>query len=132
MEKTGRERRRFLSRIGLFGVGSLLLWKYLIPTGSGKLKRELLRVDKVDLPHHGALVFRESRLAIVHEGEQLYALSLVCTHLGCTVNVTSNSLVCPCHGSVFNRQGEPLQGPAVKPLPRLELQDQGNSVVVMA
>ncbi|PLX92407.1 MAG: cytochrome B6 [Desulfuromonas sp.] len=132
MEKTCRERRRLLKRLALFAGGGLLLWKYLVPSNNGKAKRELLRVNKADLPHQGALVFRESRVAIVHEGEEMYALSLVCSHLGCTVNVTSKDLVCPCHGSVFNRQGEPLKGPAKGPLQRLVLQDQGGTVAVLA
>jgi len=132
MEESSRERRRLLKRLALFGLGGLLLWKYLVPTDSGKAKKELLRINKADLPHQGALVFRESRVAIVRAGEDLYALSLVCSHLGCTVNVTSKELVCPCHGSVFNRQGEALKGPAVEPLERLELQEQGMSVVILA
>ncbi len=41
-----------------------------------------------------------------------YALSLVCTHLGCTVTVTEDDLACPCHGSRFDRQGKVLKGPA--------------------
>lgn len=132
MEKTGRERRKLFKRIALFGVCGTLLWKYLLPSDSATSKKELLRIKKTDLPHQGALVYRESRVAIVSEGDNLFALSLICTHLGCTVNVTSKELVCPCHGSVFNRHGEPLKGPAVSPLPRLELKDQGETMVVLA
>jgi Rieske Fe-S protein len=102
-----------------------------VPDGSGKAKRELLRISKADLPHQGALVFRESRVAVVQSGAELYALSLVCSHLGCTVNVASTELVCPCHGSVFNRRGEPLKGPAKEPLQRLVVQERGGILVVL-
>lgn len=130
MEETGRARRGFLKGLALTGALSLLLWKYLVPAG-GAPKKTLLRVKKTELPSQGALVFRESRVAIIREGEDLYALSLVCSHLGCTVNVTSRELVCPCHGSVFSRLGEPLKGPAVQPLQRLQLKEQGESVAVL-
>jgi Rieske Fe-S protein len=45
-------------------------------------------------------------------------LEQTCTHLGCPVAWTSatNSFNCPCHGSVFNKQGERTAGPAPAPL----------------
>ncbi|PLX87562.1 MAG: cytochrome B6 [Desulfuromonas sp.] len=131
MEESGRARRGFLKGLVLAGAAGLLLWKYLVPAGE-TTKKTLLTVNKSELPARGALVFRESRVAIISEGEELYALSLVCSHLGCTVNVTAKQLVCPCHGSVFNRQGEPLKGPAVDPLRRLQIEDRGDALVVMA
>lgn len=131
MEKFGRERRRLLKGLAIAGACGLLLWKYLVPAG-GKQKKDLLQVKKSDLPHQGALVFRESRVAVVREGDELYALSLICTHLGCTVNVTPREIICPCHGSVFDRRGEPMKGPAGEPLQRLQLEDRGESVVVLA
>ena len=44
------------------------------------------------------------------------ALSLVCTHLGCTVESKPEGFTCPCHGSRFDPQGQVLRGPAQKPL----------------
>ncbi len=44
------------------------------------------------------------------------ALSLVCTHLGCTVQSQSDGFACPCHGSRFDLQGNVTRGPAGKPL----------------
>jgi cytochrome b6-f complex iron-sulfur subunit len=44
------------------------------------------------------------------------ALSPICTHLGCTVDVQGERLVCPCHGSTYDRTGEVLRGPAERPL----------------
>ncbi|MQA91788.1 MAG: Rieske 2Fe-2S domain-containing protein [Gemmatimonas sp.] len=53
----------------------------------------------------------------VEEGEYV-ALSPICTHLGCTVDIESNRLVCPCHGSTYDRTGEVLRGPAERALTR--------------
>lgn len=46
------------------------------------------------------------------------ALSPICTHLGCTVNIDGAALLCPCHGSIYDRSGLVLRGPAPKPLTR--------------
>ena len=44
------------------------------------------------------------------------ALSPICTHLGCTVEIAGAHLVCPCHGSTYDRVGRVLRGPASLPL----------------
>jgi cytochrome b6-f complex iron-sulfur subunit len=131
MEKAGRTRRRFLKGIIWGGVCSLLAWRFLVP-GDVWRKKPLLQVKKSDVPQRGALVFRQARVAVIRRQEEIYALSLVCTHLGCTVNVTPQNLICPCHGSVFDREGAVLKGPSNRPLERLEVQDQGETLVVMA
>lgn len=42
------------------------------------------------------------------------ALTAVCTHVGCTVsNFSGGQLICPCHGSAFDLNGNVLVGPAV-------------------
>lgn len=48
--------------------------------------------------------------------EEYAALSPICTHLGCTVDLQGERLVCPCHGSTYDRRGEVLRGPAEAPL----------------
>lgn len=53
------------------------------------------------------------------EGE-LFAVSPVCTHLGCKVhwNSVETSWDCPCHGSRFRPDGTVLEGPALTALKR--------------
>ena len=46
------------------------------------------------------------------------ALSPICTHLGCTVEIEGARLVCPCHGSTYDRAGKVLRGPAERALAR--------------
>lgn len=84
--------------------------------------------------------------ALTLDGRSYLALSRVCTHQGCIVNlsrnpeavaVTSNYrpetpvLLCPCHLSVFlpAEAGRAVSGPAVRPLPRLRLEGRNDSLL---
>lgn len=123
MAKPDQTRRKFIGTLILSLAGIFSLGKFLTPRV--RQKRSLLSVAKADLPLHGALVYKEARVAIMRDGDVTYALSLVCTHLGCTVNVTPTELICPCHGSSFDRQGNVLKGPADRQLLRYSVEDRG-------
>ena len=50
----------------------------------------------------------------------LYAMSAACTHAGCMLSVTNaagaEELSCPCHGSLFDVNGDVTRGPALASL----------------
>lgn len=113
----------------LFGViGSVGLWKYL--SSAPLIPKPKLEVARKDVPPEGALVFDEQRVAVICSSGDFFALSLVCTHLGCTVRITGDELVCPCHGSRFDRTGQVLSGPAPRALVRMPLQIEGEILKV--
>jgi len=60
----------------------------------------------------------------------LIALSMLCTHVCCQLSyVSGNQLYCPCHGSLFDENGNVIQGPALSPLPMVEFtQDNSGNV----
>lgn len=70
---------------------------------------------------------------MVRNDEGIYALSTVCTHLGCTPNWLGNErkFKCPCHGSGFQASGINFEGPAPRPLERyrIVLADDGQIIV---
>jgi len=72
----------------------------------------------------------QSGLYIVHKPEGIYALSAVCTHLGCLTawKPELGIIACPCHGSKFHIDGVKFDGPAPRPLPWLKtwVDDDGN------
>jgi carotenoid phi-ring synthase / carotenoid chi-ring synthase len=75
-------------------------------------------------------------------GDEMYAvnstakeaISLTCTHQGCTVQPAENGeFHCPCHGAAFDRNGKVIRGPAKRDLPRFKVaQQQDDRVQLVA
>lgn len=70
---------------------------------------------------------------LVRTGNTIFALSTICTHLGCTPNWLEGEqkFKCPCHGSGFYKTGINFEGPAPRPLERFKitLADDGQLLV---
>lgn len=62
------------------------------------------------------------------------AYSAVCTHAGCEVayQLNSQTLGCPCHGSMFDPAdgGSVVQGPAEQPLQEIQVEASGGNVML--
>lgn len=54
--------------------------------------------------------------AVFRDAEGVFALTRVCTHLGCIVKSEADGFHCPCHGSRFAPDGSVVKGPAPKAL----------------
>lgn len=70
-------------------------------------------------------------VVLVRDAEGVYAVSRVCTHLGCIVQPSASGFDCPCHGSRFSADGSVLQGPAPKPLRWLAVTSLGGGSFVV-
>lgn len=70
-----------------------------------------------DFPAGEATFLPDRRLFVFNGPEGFYAISAVCTHLGCTVRYAAgDGFACPCHGSRFDANGQVVEGPAPRPL----------------
>jgi len=103
----------------LFGlVGMLKLPKAAVLASPSKGFRvpvpEKLSADEPFIPPGRSV-------AIFKDGDGVYAISTICTHLGCVVKANPDGFECPCHGSRFAANGEVRKGPAPRPLPWLKV-----------
>ncbi len=145
MSDTSRDalpRRGFLQRGAMFlltgafvaqGVALLrALWPDVLYEASKRFK--------VGLPAQfpeGVSFIEARRLFVWRRGNQFYAMSAICTHLGCTVKPEATSagateFHCPCHGSRYRDDGTNYAGPAPRPLERYSLEispDDGQVLV---
>ena len=84
----------------------------LLPQATKKLKIGL----PADFPSGTTKIFEEERVALFSDNKGLFAISTICTHLGCVVKWTGRGFDCPCHGSKFGVNGNVTKGPAPKGL----------------
>jgi cytochrome b6-f complex iron-sulfur subunit len=82
------------------------------------------------LPPGQAFVPPGRSVVLFRDAEGVYAISSVCTHLGCLVKSTPDGFECPCHGSEFAMDGAVTKGPAPQPLPWLKITGSAGNYVV--
>ena len=134
------ERRRFLRVLGgggfALGVGGCASALPLTMPAEGGTIRLILAEHPVLSEPGGSVRLRtgsDGRLVYVlalGNGE-LAALSPICTHQGCTVEVQGAYLVCPCHGSTYARDGVVVRGPAPLPLRRFPVREAPGGVLLI-
>ena len=122
-----------ISAVALGGCASLAIRRVTPVNGRVELA----------LAHYPELTERESVLRILPDGSEdpilvltdasgsVTALSSACTHLGCTVEAETTRLVCPCHGSTFDRAGRVLKGPAERSLVRYETRLSEGGILII-
>jgi succinate dehydrogenase / fumarate reductase iron-sulfur subunit len=79
----------------------------------------------------GELVSYPKRAYVVrNESGNLSAIDPTCTHLGCTCywDESIKMFLCPCHGAAFDISGTRKIGPPPKPLERLEVKVEGETL----
>ncbi len=131
LEPEAMPRRDFLGLAAWWSAGAALLFGFLgamrlpkaavLPSPSKKFKITL----PVSLISGQAYVPAGRSVAMYKDGSQVYAVSTICTHLGCIVKATESGFDCPCHGSKFAKDGAVLRGPAPKGLTWLEVKHLG-------
>jgi cytochrome b6-f complex iron-sulfur subunit len=126
-------RRGFFSTLGVAwaafatasAAGTAAMLRFMMPTVLYEPPQEF----KAGFPSEFAVGAVDERFKasygvwIVREPTGFYALSTVCTHLGCTPNwlAAEEKFKCPCHGSGFIRTGINVEGPAPRPLERYRI-----------
>ncbi len=118
-------RRDFLNEITLgaltvAGVGSATLtYRFLSPKVLFEQSTTFRAGDPDLYPVNSVTCLQDQQVFIVRTVAGFYAVSAVCTHLGCITQwkPEENIIVCPCHGSEFEPDGKKIQGPAAHSQP---------------
>ena len=138
--KSSFSRRHFLELIGLGAIGVtaagsiVLSGEYLSPNVVKEAPMRFKIGAPETYPPGSVTLDKDHKVFIVRAKEgYFYALSAVCTHLGCIANWKADDgiVACPCHGSKFDREGRVIDGPAPRPLQRFSMSfdDLGQLVV---
>ncbi len=86
------------------------------------------------VPASGVVLVDPVPLAVTRLDEtQAVAVTRICTHMGCTVDLPERSLGtldCPCHGSRYLVTGQVVNGPAQRNLFSFPTRIEGGQVVI--
>jgi Rieske Fe-S protein len=115
---------------GLVGLGSLLRYLDYQPEPPPPKKFEIGLEQDYPLPSR--TVLPEIPAILIRSPDGFHAISLVCSHLGCTVQEQAGKLVCPCHGSRFDDEGKVTRRPAGSPLRALQVEVVSDGRVIIS
>jgi cytochrome b6-f complex iron-sulfur subunit len=122
-------RREFLNEIaagalGIAGLGSMAVtYRYLSPNVLFEPPTTFLAGSPDLYPQNSVTFLQDQQVYIVRVDQGFYAVSAVCTHLGCITQWKPEleQIACPCHGSKFKLDGTKIEGPAPRPLPHFAI-----------
>jgi nitrite reductase/ring-hydroxylating ferredoxin subunit len=130
-------RREFVVTCALAGAGVLAgcvaMVTHPVPVADGRVRLSLDAYPELAKPD-GAIRILPAAAAdpvyVLAIDGAFRAVSPICTHRGCTVEVQGTRLVCPCHGSTYDRTGQVLRGPAERALTAYPIRREGNVLII--
>ncbi len=130
-------RRNFI-QFGIAAVGAAwagtLLQTRLFPLKTGVAEAQPVEFPLAELPvgKTKQITYAGQPVLVLRTAESIKAFSMICTHLGCTVEWQESNLefYCPCHDGRFDQFGEVTAGPPPVPLDAYPVQIVGDKVVV--
>lgn len=133
------DRRGFVVTCALAGAGFVLsgcvaMVTHPVPVNDGRVRLGLASYPELAKPDGAIRILPATNADPIYvlatpTGE-FRAVSPICTHRGCTVDVQGARLVCPCHGSTYDRDGTVLRGPAERALTRYAVMREGDMLVI--
>jgi cytochrome b6-f complex iron-sulfur subunit len=138
-DPAGLSRRQFFLRLGLGSIAvaslgtAVFAYQFLSPNVLYE-PSPVVNMGKADeYAPESVTLDPAARIYVVRAAEGFYALSAICTHLGCMTawRPEQHIIACPCHGSKFDENGKKIAGPAPRNLPWLKvwLSDEGDLMV---
>jgi cytochrome b6-f complex iron-sulfur subunit len=133
-------RRTFLRNVVLGSTAVVLaeitagfVW-FFWPNKTGAFGKEI-SVPQDQIPAVGAAPYvnQAGKFYIINNDDGALALYWKCVHLGCTVpwNDGEGEFHCPCHGSIYDRHGVLIAGPAPRPLDLMGMTQNADGTVIV-
>jgi cytochrome b6-f complex iron-sulfur subunit len=125
----GVTRRDFLNEVtlgalGIAGLGSVVVtYQYFSPNVLFEPPTTFRAGNPGLFPINSVTYLQDQQVYIARTSQGFYAVSAVCTHLGCITawHPEHDLIECPCHGSKFTPDGTKVAGPAPRPLPHFSI-----------
>ena len=117
------------------GLAALAVGAVGLNTSSVTAKKYGIAFDKVSALKKidGGVTIRLDKtniLLIRVSDTEVHGFVAICTHEGCPVYYENKQIVCHCHGSRFNLDGQATRGPATKPLKKVPVSIDGARIIV--
>lgn len=90
--------------------------------------KEVTFTVKVEDGYH--IVDRAYTVFLKRNDNNIVCIDPACTHLGCRIKHQTDSrrFICPCHGGVFDEDGNVVSGPPPKPLERHDVKIEDGKI----
>lgn len=130
-------RRQFV-QFGLAAMGfawaGTLVQSRLFPAEQAGTEAKPVTIPLANLPVGGShqITYGGLPVMVLRTKESIKAFSMICTHLGCTVQwrEDKSEFYCPCHDGYFDQFGEVVAGPPPVPLEQFPVEIVGEQVIV--
>ena len=132
-----KTRRDFLGKTsmlitGLASLGVVAACLRMIKPNVRYEKPSKFKIGKTEqFPEGTVKNLVDKKVVVFSDSDGIYAISSVCTHLGCIVAPTQWGFQCPCHGSKYTRDGKVIAGPAPRPLEWHEIRQQEDGTLAV-
>lgn len=136
------ERKTFLNYLlggGIVSWLAVIIWpliRFIVPPKRASAAADWIEVAKITEigPGKGKDVTsaQDKPVMIINRGtstqSDFVALSKICTHLACIVELRGKEIPCPCHAGIFDLDGINISGPPPMPLAKYDLKIQGETI----
>lgn len=145
LAKESINRRKFFVTAGNTSIGVAVLGglgvslDFLFPKVTLEIPRRFMIGTLTSIQSDSVIFDAEHRLLVFRDTKgYFYAISTVCTHLGCNVEWKESGIpehpegviTCPCHGSMFSKTGDLIKGPAPRALDRFKMYLEDDKIIV--
>lgn len=115
-----------LAAAGILGFGGLL--RYLSYKADPPPPSEFDIGPATSYGMNSRTILAHIPAIVIHDDKGLRAISLTCSHLGCTIEERNYGFECPCHSSRYDLDGKVFKGPAKANLRKLHVEqvEDGN------